>query len=314
MNKRAIIFILLAGIFGSLLFLTFASRNDDISVSEHSPGSSPDRVVTTNLEAEIESSNTEHRISPSGEKMGEKIETKNNPIGLNQLSVVRRVEDAESANDYFNALSELEITNPGLAAAKKKQLDDFCSEEIFQFASESVRKMKQIFCKDYLPPPFDDDLSRRSSVALKQLYDSMEKILTRARESGTESNAFTQLVLNARFPEEIVFLSSEIFQRYYQDHIQIWNLGEEIKHKRYTLGNLINAQRVALLLYQCTKFGGCSKNQYSTIIYCELHLNGDCPPSATLEEMLYQTTPPADFNLANEILSLLLAELSVEAS
>lgn len=247
--------------------------------------------------------------------MGEKIETKKDPIGLNQLPVVRQVEDADSANDYFNALSELELTNPGLAAAKKKQLDDFCSDEIIQFASEPVRKMKQVFCKDYLPPRFDiEELSSRTTFALKQLNDSIEQKLSRARESGAGSNAFTQLVLNARFPEEIVFLSDEIYQRYYQDNIQIWNLGTEIWHRRYMLGDLINAQRVALLLYRCTKFGGCSRNQYSTIMYCETELNGDCPPSATLEEVLYQTTPPAEFNLANEILSILLAELSAEAS
>lgn len=309
MKKILIVILLFAGISGSLLF--YVKNQDSENQAEDgvlSQSSSTTSIPQPQGDSSEAVANTSAPNQPNNYADEISIESDVD----DQLEIVRRVWDAADANAYFDALSSLEQIDPELAAEKRRDLDDFCSDMMLAANPESIRKKRQTFCNGYLASPrrrakdIEEYMDEMSVSAASRLEENIKHSLKKAQTDDETTEVFTRLVVQARFPEQIHTLIGQNTQGVMRHQIRLWRLGEEIQKERYPSADLLKAQTVALLLYQCAKFGGCGSSQYFTVNYCTNYLSGRCASTATVEEMLYQTTPPADFNLANEILSKLL--------
>ncbi|MCA1779874.1 MAG: hypothetical protein LC637_10960 [Xanthomonadaceae bacterium] len=316
LKNTVIVIVLSAGIFGSLLFYLRAPSLNSQSAADDtlSQPQDPHSVSRTSGDSNEPASNTSAPNTPGNSRatISEKFSVDN------QLEIIRQVTNAINADAYFDALSSIEQINPELAAEKRRHLDDFCSDMMLTADTEAVREKRQAFCNGYLASArqnlqdIEEFIEERATSAVSRINEDIDDRLKEARKNGETTEVFTRLVLESRFPEQIHALIGKNTQGVMRHRIRIWRVGEEVQVERYPNADLLNAQTVALHLYQCAKFGGCGSYQYFAVIYCQLYLSGRCAPTASVEEMLYQTTPPADFSLANEILSRLLnSQLSI---
>ncbi|MGB0513271.1 MAG: hypothetical protein ACPGJE_00355 [Wenzhouxiangellaceae bacterium] len=310
LKKTLITIALLAGISGVLLYFFSTPYSDKQSAVHGDSLQSSAEGFDSNLESR---SDEQAEDFVAATQSRDTIDEIAGQIEIDdQLRIMRRVSNAANANAYFEALSSLEQIDAEYAAEKRRHLDDLCSDMKLAADTEAIRNKRQAFCNGYLGSP------RRHSRSVEELVDEMaisaefrlqqdiKEHLEKARADGEATEVFTQLVLQSIFPEQIHVLMAQNVRSFMQDRMRLWRLGEEIQRERYPSADLLNAQTTALRLYQCAKFGGCGSSQYFAVIYCLINLLGRCESTATVEEMLYQTTAPADFNLANEILSKLL--------
>jgi len=308
-KKILLIGLILAGIFGSLLLFLF--QHDSRTVTSEYLGGPQLR----SLSEESDSDGIPKETDKSGRASNE-LERARRAIAIpssveEPINAVRSVWGAKNADDFYHALTALKGVDPELAAQKLADLDGFCSEAIKTMDTEALGKKRSEFCDGYLGPEtierksMDELLSDVSASASLRLQEEIVFELDDAKRKGVASDVFTRLVVNSMFPEQIGVLMAQNTQSVLHDRMYLWRLGGDML-ERYPTANLLNAQTAALTLYQCVKFGGCGSSNYFTVIYCQNNLSGRCLESATVEEMIYQTTPPADFNLANEILSDLL--------
>lgn len=312
-KKIVLVGLILAGIFGSLLL--FFYQDDSGTEANDYLGAPQPFSQSKESDSQRAPGKTDKSSLASNELEGAR-EAISLPSFVEQpIKAVRSVWGAKNADDFYDALAELSGVDPELAAEKMNDLDGFCSEAIKTMDTETLRKKREKFCEGYLGPEtmerksMDELLGDVSASASLRLQDEIDFQLDDAKGKGEASDVFTRLVVNSMFPEQISMLIGQNTQSVLHDRIYLWRLGGDML-ERYPTANLLNAQTAALTLYQCVKFGGCGSSNYFTVIYCQNNLSGRCLESATVEEMIYQTTPPADFNLANEILSELLSHHS----
>lgn len=137
------------------------------------------------------------------------------------------------------------------------------------------------------------------------LYEQDERLANAPGDQG--SLVFTELARGAGTPEDLFGLASRNISRARQQGgSPIWELGRDTQQKRYPLASLPEAQSVALWLYICERFDGCREGQLIRMMWCGTsRFGGPCPAGASVEDMLYLTTSPADWMLAMEILQRL---------
>ena len=226
------------------------------------------------------------------------------------LPVVHNLLQSKTAIEFEMNLQELSSIEPPLANDLFVQLQDFCSNDAFTMTTDVVNKMRDTFCQNYSGQRqehlLDDDLESYSFETEVILEDALRKKTGHEKSSEDKADQFTEMVISARFPEDIEILKG-INIRLTQEFGQLlWDAGLDAQRKRYPEANLINAQTVALTLYRCSRFGGCAPNNYYTILYCYLFLDGNCRITDSVQEMLYNITPQSTYNLATEIFGRLL--------
>lgn len=312
-KKYALLVIIVAGICGFLLLhvqvphpeLVAGSPKEGVPV--HSTDS--DSLVAYGDEFEFQSevvTSTVDQPSVSATS-GQKVIQEES----RDLDLIRAAYSANNAKDHLGALSELAIHEPDLALELTTQLQGFCSINILNADSEAVRAKRVQFCVEYsgdsaAEHTFDEIVERVARSPMHRLQEKIEQRLRGVETPDEMSDMFTRLVLDAVLPQQVHYLMAENVRSFQSDLRRLWRLGERIQADRYPSADLLSAQTTAIYLYQCARFGGCGSSQMSTIIYCQIQLTGRCSENSTLEEILFQTTPPADFQLANEILGKLL--------
>lgn len=308
---------LLAGIFGfPHLFTDAPGKADDTQVAAELTARNAGTFERrqSDLDRDTAASGVRSTTTQNGTSKDRAV--KNNSAesasGDELNEAVRRLVDAGSADEMERAIDKLAGLDPELAETKLRQLYDFCNTPWEE--PESVKERKKAFCQDYVGVFASGtlDANREELMSVNfglRVQEQIAADLRRTPETRV-SEWFTQRIGNARFPEEIDVLITLNHQRSHRPDDPFWRLGYDIWLDQFPEANILNAQEVALLLFRCMRFGGCRNDQYFTIIYCASVLSGRCDPSANLEELLYRTRPPAEFVLAQEILSRLLAEIS----
>jgi len=116
------------------------------------------------------------------------------------------------------------------------------------------------------------------------------------------SDLFTELVRSATSPGQLFDLSATNYQHAMQNGgIPLWTRGSDLT-ALYVEADLEAAQRTALLLFSCQRFGGCGHNQFNRLLLCQMGAFRTCAPGTSFQQHLYQITPPADLALAEAIL------------
>lgn len=311
-KNHRLLLILVAGLCGALLWLAYSSRPvslgaDRAAVSETSEDHQAPRVEEKKNGLAQDLSVTE---DPSESAVHTRQSVGDDPVSIS--GIVRAAYNAADAHEHINALTELSKYDPDMARELERQLEDLCSRDAVNYDSEAVRAKRLRFCAGHAADPAAPATTKEiiDTMAESPLYRLQEETTRRLNAAKTpedRSDLFTELVLDTAYPEQLAFLMGENVQNFEALGTPLWTLGQTMLADRYPSADLVRAQTTALYLFMCVRFGGCGANQIITIIYCRLQLTGRCAASATLEELLYQTTPPADFQLANEILGALLS-------
>ena len=227
------------------------------------------------------------------------------------FKAVRHVENADRAEIQAKRLQELAELDPGYAQYRLMELHKSCNPAVVDHfvRTQSSGIVLEKFCEDFDPdrwPLKERDDGELSPVAeqLTLVGDFIDVMMEDVSDEKV-SEVFTDLVRGSTSPE----LLMELLQRNLQSGDvfgsgQIWDLGQPMQ-ERYPEADLLQAQTTALTLYRCQRFGGCGPNHMFTFIYCRNFLQGNCTPGTSVEEMIYQTTSPATYNLALEILGRL---------
>jgi hypothetical protein len=156
----------------------------------------------------------------------------------------------------------------------------------------------------------DDSLSREDAWIERMARHpyvgrktEMEEGLSSA-DNAERTEQFTIYLQRAASFEDVMALLSINRDYANERHGQpLWRLGSELQVERYPQSDLLVAQNTAIFLFGCRRFGGCDSGQYLTIVSCLNNLFGRCAQGTSLFEQIYQTTPPATYDLARQILA-----------
>lgn len=244
-----------------------------------------------------------------------------------RLAIIRDAESAPSAVERANELERLADTEPVLAARKLLELAEFCSprhldaQERFD-APPGLLKQRRNWCaglklstevmKTRLEElmQIDEDLEGEAAQVerlarhpyLGRQYE-MEEELANATELN-RSDRFTKWVRQARDFDEINnLLTLNMLHAQENGGRPLWRLGAEIQSRLYPQAELLQAQKVAIILFGCQRFGGCESGQYMTMVACTIGIFGQCGTGSSLFEHLYLTTTPVNYSLAGHILA-----------
>lgn len=277
-----------------------SATSTDQSSQEPPPGTSKQETLWTGVEED----------DPVSEVDGSKI----------IRNEVKQTFSSNSAAEMLESLAALAETNPEYAAKKAKEVSEFCDPTHIAAAKELGRPedliaKRESFCEDFseasvddvkdqlslLPEP-TDDVER---VARDPYRGPQEEFRSRLDSAKTteRSDVFTEMVRNAYNPDQIFELIT-LNQGYASRNggVPLWELGKDLL-QFHQQADLVSAQQTALLLFSCQRFGGCGPNQYFRLVLCSINFFRTCPPGTSVEQSLYQTTPPADFDLAEAILN-----------
>src|SRR5699024_2744605 len=181
-----------------------------------------------------------------------------------------------SAKEMARALTRLEEVDPEYAEWRLRELRNVCNRDLIEHeGNAAIKAGKLAFCKQFEGESTigetldvdqlenaagmgDDEMvealaRQQAGVALnptERFQREIEKGLEQA-DSDKRSDAFTRMVRNVRYPDELLILilqNQEASARY---GAPIWTLGSESRHNLYPDANLANAQSVALHLYTC---------------------------------------------------------------
>ncbi|WP_147307720.1 hypothetical protein [Wenzhouxiangella sediminis] len=246
-----------------------------------------------------------------------------------RLILMRDVENAANAVERAQALERLAEMEPVLAARKLLELSAFCDPEAIRAqeglgGSLDLIEQRRQWCAGLdlsreamksrveelmrVDGDLEGEAARIERMArdpyVGRRYELEERLANAAQED--RSDYFTGLLRRSRGFDDIHSLVA-LNMQYARDHggRPMWRLGLDIHDSLYPQAELLHAQRVAMVLYGCRRFGGCGSGQYATMVSCTLGAFGQCGPGSSLGEHLYLTTPPADYGLARDILARL---------
>ena len=307
--------VLIFGLLIAALVITFVHFRDAGPEGEQSS------IAPNKLDGALETPEDVYRHSgddqrrPTG-STPRKQESRSRSVGSEDAVVqaARRAWNADSALAMWDALDELALERPQYAATKFRELVDFCNPRGIEAQAGPLTPARKQFCagfKDnaleessryraFLKDHFDEAILERIEPYL-QIETEVETALNLVADDE-RSNVYLELLRDARLPDEIFELKAFNTRFAHQHGHPQWQLGAKAQSSAYPEADLVVAQQVAMTLFSCRRFGGCGANQYYSMVYCIAFLSGNCRLGANLEEMLYQTTPPATFNLALEIL------------
>jgi len=238
-------------------------------------------------------------------------------VALREL--VRQAQEAESAPTRMEELAALAEFNPDLAVKKVSELKDFCSSENIAAAeqlghSQALMAARKTYCNGYDQTSADRMLEELSSMSepgdeidriARDAYLGPQHEFSSRLESAPKaerSDVFTALVRNASTPDqlmELIHINQSHASR--NGGVPLWTLGRD-SLQFHQQASLLNAQKVAILLFSCRRFGGCGPNQYPRLVLCSINFLRACSPGTSVQDNLHQTTPPADFELARSML------------
>jgi|SRR5690625_113053 len=231
--------------------------------------------------------------------------------------------NAQSATDYLSFLEDLADFRPHYAAMHAKVLITFCSEghihaqEVLN-APPGMIKIRRQWCEsldqsgaetlallaESLPKP-KDEVDRMAQHPFLGPAMTIEHALSTAENNEQWSTTFSELVENAETWEELLDLRDWNLTSSGEFNMSPkWDLGADLWKDRYPVANLVNSQNVALQLYMCERFGGCEQTQFIRMNLCSstAFVGAYCPDGTSIQDVLYMTTPPIDWELAQEIL------------
>jgi hypothetical protein len=235
---------------------------------------------------------------------------------------LRAAFSASKASEYAQGMEQYSEIDPDYAAFRTKDLSHFCDPLLLDnraglirsAADQALADSQEAFCEDFNPSDVEHLLSRLSAPtddtdlverlarnAVLADHMSMEARLE-AAEEAQRSDVFTELVRSAATPDQLFDLSAANYQHAMQNGgTPLWTRGSELR-AFYVEADLEAAQRTALLLFSCRRFGGCGHNQFNRILLCQMGAFRTCGPGTSFQQHLYQITPPADLALAEAIL------------
>jgi hypothetical protein len=257
----------------------------------------------------------------------EAVDRRHQAVPDSRLAIMRAAESASSAVERAEALQRLRDIDPVLATMKLMGLAQTCSPDHLsaQGRLESERSFAlglREWCEglqlsyDALEKRLaeltkvDDGLSGEDARVerlarnpyIGRHFEMEEAFSNAGDEERTEQ--FTLYLRRAADFEEIMSLIAFNSNHASDNQGQpFWRLGSDLQVDRYPRARLIDAQKVAIILFGCRRFGGCDPGQYLTMIFCLNNYFGQCARGTSLFEQIYQTTPPATYNLAREILA-----------
>lgn len=244
-----------------------------------------------------------------------------------RLAIMRDAESAPSAVERANQLERLADTEPVLAARKLLELAAFCSPrqlkdqespdvppELLQqrrnwcaglsLSTEAMKARLEELTQ------IDEDLEGEAAQVERLARDpylgrqyEMEEELANATEDN-RSDRFTEWVRQARDFDEINnLLTLNMLHAQENGGRPLWRLGAETQSRLYPQAELLQAQKVAIILFGCQRFGGCESGQYITMLICTAGIFGQCGTGSSLLKHLYLTTTPSNYGLAGEVLA-----------
>ncbi|MDA3877153.1 MAG: hypothetical protein PF483_08690 [Halothiobacillus sp.] len=297
--KRLVALILLAGILGSPPFLISYYRQPELTTSFAKEKNNTNVINEDSIENDGIATEQSRAIATT-----DSLADYSSPSEV-ATRLGQQLARSKTAHEVEQILEIISLLDPKFATEGLRELNNFCSQDSFMFATNAVKQKKQAFCRD-----FAVQSKARSWETILESYSFESEVLAeeRLRQVPKEkrSDQFTRMVVSVRFALDIDLLSSLNVRWSSETGTNFWKIGKEPADLRYPEANLLNGQTVALTFYRCARFGGCGKDHHYTVLYCQLFLDGRCDRNATVEEMLYQVTPPAEFNLAREILAELI--------
>lgn len=318
--------IVVATVVGAGIWVTLGPSIDSGS-SSRAESESPDAQAGDDPQAYPAESVASSPVSPS-EQTGAETPGETPPAEPDsRLAIMRDVEAARSASERAEALARLREIDPVLAETKLlalaqgcspihldsregveakrdvvEQLRDWCdglevSAETVEARLAELKKIDEDIEGD---AAYIERLARNPFIGRR--YE-MEERLANAEDEG-RSDQFTEYLRRAPDFEVIMTLMS-LNSSHARDNggRPLWKLGLESHARLYPQAELLEAQRTAMMLFGCNRFGGCQAGQYTTMFFCLNSYFGRCPPGTSLYEQIYQTTSPANYGLAREILS-----------
>ncbi|MDZ7789158.1 MAG: hypothetical protein U5L08_01415 [Xanthomonadales bacterium] len=240
--------------------------------------------------------------------------------------IMREASAAPNASERANALEQLADIDPVLAARKLLELAAFCAPQQLSALESSEKpprllEQRQNWCMGLdlstenmkarleeltqIDEDLEEEAARVERLArdpyLGRQYEMEEELANAAQED--RSDQFTEWVRQARSYDDINNLVT-VNMLHAQRHggRPLWRLGAETQSRLYPQAELLGAQRVALILSGCQRFGGCGPGQYMTMLICTMG-GGQCAPGNSLQEHLYLTTTPVTYSLARVILA-----------
>ncbi|MEE4296473.1 MAG: hypothetical protein V2J20_07655 [Wenzhouxiangella sp.] len=272
-------------------------------------------AANSELRPRSESGNVQEETSLADERDAELSE---NPVHPS----LKEAFSATKASEYTQAFEQYAESDPDYAAHSIKDLSHFCNPSVIDYqaglastpAAQALSESQEAFCEDFNPSDAEHLLSRLSaptdetdivdSLARNPVladHMSMEARLE-AAEEDQRSDVFTELVRSAASPDQLFNLIAANQQHARQNAgVPLWARGSDLR-AFYVEADLEAAQRTALLLFSCQRFGGCGHNQFNRIVLCQMGAFRTCAPGTSFQQHLYQITPPADLALAEAIL------------
>src|SRR5690625_3894 len=234
--------------------------------------------------------------------------------------LVTAANNATSATDYLHKLEELSAFRPRLAAYLARMLEeDFCEEKRINVlprfgAPASLVSGRLAWCANLDQtllnrlksleddfPESDDWIERMAADPIRGPYMEMEHLLESIPEEKT-TEMVHKLAHELEIPEHLLELvtwnnlNSEIGSKKLDLGLDLWS-------QKYRLADLTRAQNVASQLFMCERTGGCAPGQYTRTVLCtNMWYGAYCPDGTSIQDVLYMTTPPIDWELAQEIL------------
>lgn len=291
------------------IFVTFLMIGDQSDLSESmlaTEGQSVGQISTLST-------------GPGREEISNSPSASENNLGLNNQILFSeiyrnsvRYRNAASAVEMESAIREIEDVEPHLVNRRLKHLNDAC--KIVSSGMISIQKWIEIslsdFCENYaLNLAFEnlsyEEISMASSSSIEAVFREQVLEEMKGRNLIQRSDLFTGLLISVEVPEELEALVGAKNKALRDNAQHLWNLGfEEAKEYQLDAANVPAAQDAAILLFNCRKFGGCEAGSYYALMICISTMQ--CGSSISVEQYIYETTAPADYALAQIILTELV--------
>lgn len=282
---------------------------DAVDVSDASPDQSGNQDIS-----ELSDSNDGHEAGSSARYSrefeqfpSEAPDDETSPL----LDAVSEVENATTAVDASRALTDLAALNFELAERRLSEIRVLClpNRPVSSADSRTIEEELEEYCEGFDHDEWELISGPGEEAAIARARDTIidrlavDAAMSRVADDEA-SDFFTGLVQSAETPERLFdLLDYNEMSAVSSGGEPVWNLGKDEWIQHFPEADLIEAQRVAILLYKCQRFGGCGARHYFRFVYCQTFLMGRCLPGTSVQEMLFQTTPPVTYSLALEILA-----------
>ncbi|HJU40563.1 MAG TPA: hypothetical protein VJ724_13385 [Tahibacter sp.] len=221
------------------------------------------------------------------------------PVG----GVVVAIRNATTAVDALDSLEQLEAEQPAVAAEFEADVAAACHRfpgegRLIAINADNQWVMDRLktYCERYSSARSLSDLTARAMAEGRRAETAaaLAEIMSRSGLEAAKASA-AEIVAVAADP-----YSLDEAMRYLTTSDGGWDLGADLPDSLRLGISLVDAQALAVKMYECELFGGCGPRDLLTLTHCagvEV-----CRPDDGFLDLLRSTSKPVDYRLAERLL------------